>query len=1055
MFRTLKINCALFVAVMSLLAVVFPSAAYAQSAITVRGTVTDKENEPLIGATVMVKNTTNGTSTDLDGNYTLSVNPNDVLVVSYIGYNAVEEPVKGRTTINFTLSDNAEALEEVVVVGYGVQRRGSITGAVSELKGDAMIKTNNENPQNMLTGKIPGVRVWQKSSEPGTYNNNFDIRGMGSPLVVIDGVPRTVEDFQRINANDIADVSVLKDAAAAIYGVRAANGVLLVTTKQGGVGKAKVNYNGSFTIQKPKSMPELADAFDAMTIWNEKGRANINGGQLYYTQEDFDAFASGLRTQTDWNGEVIADWSPQTQHDISVSGGNERTKYFASFGFIYQEGMFKSGDLNYDKINLRSNLQTTIWDGVKLDINLSGMADDRNSPWYSSVDIIRNYWSQGVLHPAYADPEHTMLNYAGLDLERNTVAMMSSDYAGYRKNRRKMFQSSAALNLDFGTWVPALKGLSGKALVSYDYTLDNNEIFKKEFTQYAYNEADGSYTAKVFPETSPSNMRREFYDKSQFMVQFTLNYLRTFNDLHNVGAVVGYESTSRHGDNFYAYRDLAFTAPYLLAGVEEGQVGSMNTGLGDLYDFGNRAIIARVTYDFDSRYLIEGQFRYDGSSKFAKGHRWGFFPSVSAGWRIASEPWFREKIDINGFVNQLKLRASYGVLGDDGSINYEWLQGYTYRGGTASDNGNFNGYAPGYIFDGNYIYGADPSAIPNELLSWYKSKTFNVGVDFEARNGIIGASIDYFVRNRSGLFERRGGDLPTVVGSTAPLENVNSDRHYGLEVSLTHRYSVGDWSWNAKGIFSITRNKYMTAVQNGPYANSYDRWRHDNLNNRFQGVQFGYEGNGRYQNWYEIWSDPLYTERTVLPGDYKYLDWNGDGEINGEDEHPFAYDQTPWTNYSLDVNVSWRDFDFNMLWQGSALGSMEYKEPLYRLFGQNGGGVLKQFLDRWHTVDPNADVYDPSAEWVSGYYAFGDRGPKGNSTFNRVSTDYVRLKSVELGYTLPAKLLKGNTVRFYFNCYNPLTFTKVKFVDPEHPDTDEGRLYPLNQTYTLGVNLSF
>ncbi|MCM1449251.1 MAG: TonB-dependent receptor [Clostridiales bacterium] len=1054
MFKNFKFKCGLLPAVLAVFMTLLPSVAMAQSTITVTGTVTDSDNEPLMGATVMVKNSSNGVATNLDGEYSITAAPGDVLIVSYIGYNPKEEAINGRSTVNFVLSANTEMLDEVVVVGYGVQRRGSITGAVSAIKGDEMLKTNNENPQNMLTGKIPGVRVWQKSAEPGTYNNNFDIRGMGSPLVVIDGVPRTVEDFQRLNANDIQDISVLKDAAAAIYGVRAANGVLLVTTKQGAAGTTKVNYNGSFTIQKPKSMPQLADAIDAMTIWNEKSRNNINGGSLVYTEEDFEAYRNGTRRQTDWNGEVIADWSPQTQHDLSISGGNERTQFFASLGYIYQEGMFKSGDLNYDKFNLRGNLSTKLWTGVKVDLNVAAVADTRNTPYYSSVDIIRNYWSQGVLHPAYADPEGTMLNYAGLDLERNTVSMMTSDVSGFRKYKKKMFQTSGTVTIDLGEYTPVLKGLQARGMISYDYTTDNNTIYRKEFYQYAYNEADGTYTQKLFAESSPSNTRREFYDKSQTLVQFLLNYNRKFADVHNVGITVGYESTSRHGDNFYAYRDLAFSIPYLLAGVEDGQVGSMNTGSGDLYDMGNRAYIGRVTYDYANRYLIEGQFRYDGSSKFAKGNRWGFFPSVSAGWRLSEEPWF-QKLDPNRFVSQLKLRASYGVLGDDGSINYEWLQGYTYRGGTISDNGNYNGYSPGYIFDGKFVYGANPTAIPNVNLSWYKSKTFNVGVDFEGRNGIIGATFEYFHRNRSGLFQRRGGDLPTVVGSTAPLENVNSDSHYGIEMQISHRYRVGDWSWSARGIFSITRNKYKTAVQNGPYANSYDRWRHDNLNNRFQGVQFGYEGAGRYQNWYQIWNDPHYTERDVLPGDYIYQDWNGDGQIDGLDEHPYAFDQTPWMNFSLDLSVNWRDFDFNMLWQGSALGSMQYQEPLYAIWGQTGGGVLEQFTDRWHTVDPNIDIYDPTAQWVSGYYAFSGRSPKGNSTFNRVSTDYLRLKSIELGYTIPAKLLRGNTIRVYFNCYNPLTFTKVKFVDPEHPDSDNGRLYPLNKTYTIGLNLSF
>lgn len=1054
MFRIFKFKCGPALALLALVMMLVPAGAMAQRIVTVTGTVTDHENEPLIGASVMVKNSSTGVVTNIDGQYTITASPEATLVFGYVGCKPVEEQINGRTTINVTLAMDAQVMDEVVVVGYGVQRRGSITGAVSGIKGDDMVRTTNENPQNMLTGKIPGVRVWQRSAEPGTYNNNFDIRGMGSPLVVIDGVPRTVEDFQRLNAADIQDVSVLKDAAAAIYGVRAANGVLLVTTKTGQAGESKVNYNGSFTIQKPSKMPELASAFDAMTLYNEKNRNNINGGSLIYTQEDFDAYANGTRRQSDWNGLVIADWSPQTQHDVSVSGGNERTQYFASLGYIYQEGIFKSGDLNYDKFNLRGNITTKLWNGVKLDLNVSGMSDNRNTPYYSSVDIIRNYWSQGVLHPAYADPENTMLNYAGLDLERNTVSMMTSDVSGHRKYRRKMLQTGAALTFNIGDWFAPLKGLQAKALISYDYQVDNNEIFKKEFYQYALNEADGTYSQKLFAESSPSNMRREFYDKSQFLSQFTLNYNNKFAGVHNVGALIGWETTSRHGDNFYAYRDLAFTIPYLLAGVEDGQVGSMNTGTGDLYDMGNEALIGRINYDFDNRYLVEAQFRYDGSSKFAKGHRWGFFPSVSAGWRISEEPWFKN-LDTNAFFNQLKIRASYGELGDDGSINYEWLQGYTYRGGTVADNGNYNGYSPGYIFNGQFVYGANPTAIPNVNLTWYKAKTFNIGVDFEGGNGIIGAQLDYFVRTRSGLFARNTGDLPTVVGSTAPLENLNKDRHFGLELMLTHRYRIGDWSWSARGIFSITRNKYLVAVQNANYSNSYDKWRNDNLNGRYQGVQFGYEGAGRYNNWYQIWNDKLYTERDLVPGDYRYQDWNGDGEINGQDEHPYAFDQTPWMNYSLDVTVNWRDFDFNMLWQGSAMGSMSYEEPLYAIWGMNGGGALEQFTDRWHTVDPNIDIYDPNAEWVSGYYAFTGRSPKGNSDFNRVSTDYLRLKSVELGYTIPRHLLGGNTVRVYFNCYNPLTFTKVKFVDPEHPDSDLGRLYPLNRTYTIGLNLSF
>ena len=1042
--------------IMALLLALIPTEIFAQRSILVSGIVMDENNEPVIGGTVMVKNTTIGTTTDLEGHYSINAPDNSVIVFSYIGYKTVEEKVNGRTTINVTMQTDATALDEVVVVGYGTQRRGSITGAVAGVKGQDMIKTKNENPQNMLTGRIAGLRVWQKSSEPGTFNNTFDIRGMGSPLVVIDGIPRSVEEFQRLNAADIDDISVLKDASAAIYGVRAANGVVLVTTKKGSAGKTKFTYNGSYTFQKPSDMPTLADPYQTMTIYNEKSMNNINGGSIIYKESDFEAFRNGTRRTTDWNDLVFSNYAPQTQHDISISGGNERTTYYISMGYFYQEGIFRSGDLNYDKFNLRSNISTNIAKGIKFDLNINGISDERNTPYSSSVDIIRNYWKQGVLFPAYADPENTMLNYDGLDLEQNTIAMMTSDISGYKKYRQKYFQSSGAISVDFGEYTPVLKGLTAKAMVSYDYRMDNNESYRKEYYQYAYDENTQTYNQKLFNSSSPSRLHREFYDKSQVLGQFTLNYNRTFNSAHNVGVVIGWEVQKRQGDNFYATRDLAFSMPYLLAGVDEGQVGGMNSGNNDLYEHANEALIGRINYAYNDRYLLEAQFRYDGSSKFAKGHRWGFFPSVSAGWRISEESFFKECQALS-FINQFKLRASYGVLGDDGSLEYDWAMGYTYPSTSGNaENGYYNQYSPGYIFGSEYIYGATPLALPNENITWFKSKTFDVGVDFEAWDGMLGISFDYFNRYRTGRFARRTGDLPTVVGATAPRENLDSDRQIGLELELSHRNRIGDVTYSLKGIATVTRQKYLTASEKGPWANSYDRWRNDNLTHRYQGVQFGYTSAGRYTSWEDIWSYNIYKDRDILPGDYKYEDWNGDGEINGQDEHPFAFDQTPWLNYSLNIGLEYKNFDFNMLLQGSALGSMEYKEPLYSIWGTNGGGTLEQYLDRWHPNDPTADPYDPATTWTSGHYGYTGRYPKSNSEFNRVSTAYLRLKSIEVGYTLPRISRMPNvSLRVYANAYNLLTFTGVKFVDPEHPDDDLGRMYPLNKTYTLGLSLSF
>lgn len=1035
-------------------ALAMSSAAAQAQGIMVKGKVVDQHNEPVIGATVGVDKGKAKTVTDIDGNFTLQVPANAQIVVNYIGMKPATQSVGGRRELNFVLQDDVNQLQDVVVVGYGTQKRGSITGSVAAVKGDEMVRTKNENPQNMLTGRVAGVRVWQKSSEPGSYNNNFDVRGMGTPLVIIDGVPRDMSDFQRMNADDIQDISVLKDASASIYGLRSANGVVLVTTKKGQAGQTKFSYNGSYTIQSPKSMPKLLDAYKTMTLYNERNLNNVNGGSKIYTDEMFDEFRNGTRRETDWNNLIFAKTSPQTNHNITVSGGNDKTQYFVSFGALYQEGFFKSGDLNYHKYNITSNLTTEVYRGLKLSLNINAMTDKQNNPYCTSTDIIRNYWRQGVLFPAYADEAGTMLNYDGLDLEENTVAKMTADISGYRRYKQSQVLTSGIFEYDFGTLFNVLKGLKAKVMFSYDYHLNNNTIYRKQYYQYAYDPATQTYKQKLYASSAPSNLRREHYDTQQFLSQYTLSYNRDFGP-HSIAAVVGMETQRRTGDNFYAMRNLAFSSPYLFNGVEEGQIA--NSATGGIYSANYNAFIGRLNYSFAQRYLIEGQFRYDGSSKFAKGHRWGFFPSVSLGWVVSEEPWFK-KIEFLKGVDQLKLRASYGEMGDDSGANYDWVAGYTYPSTSGnSEKGYYNQYAPGFIFGSQFVYAATPMAIPNELISWYKAKTFNVGVDFDTNNKLFGFSLDYFSRKMTGLYEYRTSVFPTVIGAKPPRENANSSRNFGMELELRHHNRIGrNFVYNVKGIVTITRQKYLTAIQNGPYANAYDQWRNDHLNNRYQGVQFGYEGNGRYQNWDEIWNETLYHEKDLLPGDYKYLDWNGDGEINSQDEHPYAFDQTPWMNYSLSIDCAYKGFDFSMLWQGSALGSMSYEEPLYSIWGQNGGGALEQYWDRWHPADENADPYDPNTKWVKGYYAYTGHYPSANSTFNRVSTAYLRLKQIELGYTLPKwKAFPSLNLRVYANAYNLLTITGVKFVDPEHPSDDLGRLYPLNRTYTFGVQVSF
>ena len=870
-------------------------------AATVRGVVVDYEtNRPVANVKVAIRKSS--AVTDLDGKYSIDVPSDAVLEFSSVGLTTVDIPVNGRAVINVVLHTDNTFLESVVVVGYGTQKKGSISGAVSAVNNDDIIKTKSENVQNMLTGRIAGLRVYQKSAEPGSYNNDMDIRGMGSPLVIIDGVPRDVADFQRLNAADIENVSVLKDASASIYGLQGGNGVILVTTKKGTEGKAKVSYNGSFTFQTPSKMPAVSDAATSMQIWNEKNMNVLHNGTLLFNDDQINAYRSGELSGEDWNKVIIADWSPQTQHDLNISGGTEKIQYYVSMGYTFQDSFFKSGDLNYNKYNLRSNITAELAKGLKLDLNIAGMLDQQNNPYFSSVDIIREYWRQGPLAAAYIDDDQTMFNGQGILESRNPAAMMSADASGYRKYDKKTFQTTANLSYDFGTATDVLKGLKIQGTFSYDYRVDNNEIFRKEFSLYVLDEnSSDSYVAQAFPAHT-NQLRKENYTKQQTLWNVMLNYDRDFGK-HHVGALIGYEQQVKRGDNYYAYGDLALGTPSLTAVNGQNQAVGLDTGLGNLYNIAYQSLIGRLNYNYDDRYLIEGQFRYDGSTKFAKGHQWGFFPSVSAAWRISEEPFFKDSA--LSFIEQLKLRVSYGTTADDNAddFNYQWVTGYTYQGGQTSTNGWYNAYAPGYIFDGEWVYGANPQPLPNLDISWLTMNTFNAGIDFSAWNGKLGASFDFFRRVRKGLMAASNTELPTAVGAEAPWRNANSDCHFGLELELSHRNKVGDFSYEIKGIAAITRQRVIENVSTREYGNRYDYWRNNNLIGRNQGVQFGYEGAGRYESWEDIWSYPIYKDNSILPGDYKYVDWNGDGEISSLDEHPYAYDQNPWLNYSLDFTT--------------------------------------------------------------------------------------------------------------------------------------------------------
>lgn len=1009
----------------------------------ISGQIKDADGNPLPGVSVKNKRTGKGTATNTEGHFTLDAEINDVLELSSVGFETqIVKITSLQQMINISLKVAVSELENTVIVAYGSQKKKTLTGAISTISGADIVTTKNENPQNMLTGKVSGVRVAQRSAEPGAFNNAFDIRGYGSPLIVIDGIPRSNADFQRLNANDIDNISVLKDASAAIYGMRSANGVVLITTKKGRNNESVLSYDGGFTWQFPAGLPKTVNIYDYMTLRNEAAMHNINGGTPVFSDDIFEEYRNGTRKSYDWYPLVWAKFAPQTQHNLSITGGNDRIQYYVGAGYMNQGSFFKTNDLNYNKYNLRSSITAKIGKRFTLDANLNLITETTNQPYQSAWWAIRSFWRQGPQIPAYANDDPTK-PYHGLIEGDNPISFMSKDINGYRVLKTSWIQPIVSLRYD----VPGVPGLYAKTLFSYDYSFSNNNTYQKEYNQYRYDETSQTYT--TYTRQSPNRVTRDANFNSQILSQTSLNYSRNFASDHKVDAALIWETQKRQGDNFLAQRDLALPLPYLFSGLPLNQVGGMNTG--GLYEYTNLGLAGRLNYAYKGKYLAEFLFRYDGSSKFGSGAQWGYFPGGSVGWRISEEDFFR-KSNALSFVQQLKVRASYGVTGDDGAAAYQWLGGYDYPTGT--DSRNFTG---GYVFDNNFIASASNKGIPNPSLSWFTSKTFDVGLDFVGWNGLLGVTVDYFVRKRDGLLTQRNGGIPTAVGAALPQENLNSDMNYGYDVEITHNNKIGSVFYSVKGIFSYARVKALY-VERGANGSSYWNWR-NNQNDRQQNIWWGYTGDGRYQNWDDIYNSPVYTGRGTLPGDYRYEDWNGDGEINDLDRHPFQLSSTPWINYGFSANVSYKGIDLFLLFQGSALSTVQYVEQLYQpLWGSSESSAMVQFMDRWHPKDPHADPYDPKTEWVPGYYGYTGTLPDVSSSYNSVNGAYLRLKSVELGYTLPTKLTQRvgiKSTRFYVNAYNVLTATKVRYIDPEHPNDTYGYLYPLNKTVSVGLNVTF
>lgn len=1004
------------------------------------GVVRDNAGETIIGATVSVKGTTTGTVTDIDGKFSIQIPDNAVLIISYIGYTSQEiEVTNPQTPLNIVLKEDSQELEEVVVVGYGVQKKASITGSVSSIGSDDLIKAPVSNISNAIVGRLPGIRVQNTGGIPGS-ESTVDIRGFGTPLILVDGIEQP--GFQ-IDPNEIESISVLKDAAAAIYGVKAGNGVLLITTKKGARGKAKITYNGSVGIQNFTSYPKMVNAAQYAELTDEDA---INRGNApVYGPEKLQKFREGVEhgyKSYDWADILTRNNAPQTQHNLNVSGGTEDISYFTSVGYLNQEGIYSSGDLGFSRYNFRSNLTATIAKNFTAEVQASGRIENRSAPYDDDTYIVFGITRMHPTMSPYAnddDPSHY-----GLTNFQNPLARSDADVSGYRKSKKKLFHGQFSLKYD----APFLPGLSAKVLFSYLTKVEDDKNFAKEFFLYSHDKVGDSYQYnKVFTGNSPSHLTRKTYTSEQNFLQFSLNYNRTFAEKHNVSAVVLYEQREDLDDFVEAYRQFDIDA---LEQIKAGSDTNKNNG-GYETEMANVSFVGRVNYDYMSKYLVEFAFREDGSAKFHKDNRWGFFPSVSAGWRISEEAFVKDRTSI---IDNLKLRLSYGKMGDDkGDVNdeekkvkaFQYMTGYNYPGATS------------YVLGSNVIKSLESKGLPNIAYTWFTSEIYNGGVDFSLWNRLLEGSVDVFYRKRKGLLAYRYQSLPNTFGSSLPQENLNSDDYRGFEITLGHSNQIQDFRYSVKGNISFTRIKNVYIEQADP-VNSYRYWK-DFRSERWQNLEYGYKCIGQFQNQDEInnWAVQDGAGNTTLsPGDLKFQDFNGDGVIDEYDVQPIGRSDKPEIYFGLDLSASWRGFDFSVLMQG-ATNYARYMDGAmgYALF--NGSSSLEAFMDRWH----KADMYDPNSAWIPGKYpstySSGKTSNTRRSTFNLIDSYYMRIKNIELGYTFPQKWIGKSGIsnlRLFISGNNVLTFDNLPFGDPEAPSSDR-ILYPQLKIWNVGVNLTF
>ena len=900
--------------------------------ISVTVTVVDTKGEPIIGANVIEKGTTNGGITDLDGVSKLNVKPGAILQVSFVGYTTQE--VKATSVMKVVLKDDTELLDEVVVVGYGAQKKVNLTGAVANVDvQEAIASRPVTDIAKALQGITPGLSITTNVGGIGV-DSNIKLRGATgslsategtSPLILVDNVE--VPSLSLVNPDDIASISVLKDASAAIYGARAANGVILVTTKRGTEGKVKINYSGNVSFSQPTRIPEMLDSYQYATYVNEYDAGH--GEAATYSAEALGMIQSGedqIRyPNTDWWSEVAKDWATKTQHSLAISGGNDKISFYTSAQYMYQDAIYKKGVQDYNQYQFTTNLDAKITKAIKFSMDILGRQEVRNRGVYSTEDLFGYFLTTNPMAAPYYPNGLLRVGYDGVT---NNAAVKVTDIPGTNKTTYSTLNLKPRLRVDLDV---ITKGLYVEGYAALDFHFNDGKQINNPYDVYQYDAATDSYINRR-DATGSISVNQWFNKDKTITLNARLGYSHDFKGGHHVDAFIAYEQSKYDYTGISAYRTnyLSTTIPEIFAGSDvakdKDNSGSSNVTARQNY-FG------RINYAYKDKYLTEFTMRYDGSMNFAPGHRWGVFPAFSLGWVMSEEEFFQP---LKNVVSFFKVKGSWGMMGNDNVTAYQYMSQYKFI-----DLNNTSSMC----FGDEVVKAIYESRTANPLITWEKAKTWNLGFSSQFLDGKFGLDFDYFQSRRNDILITRNASIPTYSGLVLPAENLGKVKNHGLELIATYRDHSGDFSWGITGNFTYANNKVVYEDE----AASTPEWQR-RTGHPIDGMVL-YKALGIYQTQEQVDNTPHIAG--AKPGDLIYQDTNGDGNITWDDAIRLDKSATPKIIFGLTLNGAWKGWDLNVFFQGQA-DAEQLVQPTMNM-------ATDFYEGRW--IETNTAEQNAAAKW--------------------------------------------------------------------------------------------